>query len=110
MRVDLIQSSKAAKPCQGIVYRARLNNYYHKGVYVEKLTMTPLKSKSCPGCDSCGWLVDAVTEYVAATGGIQFKEGIEHTKMYTIGICNESCDRETGVVEDYDLQFVEYTE
>lgn len=40
--------------CKGQIYRGRVEVYRDsKGAFVKKETLTPLKRKSCPGCEAC---------------------------------------------------------
>lgn len=88
--------------CVGKVYRAEIYSYNHKDTIGYNIRLRLRKNLSCSGCELCGWQYESNdTEIVNITDA-------EHGKLYTLSICNESLDRETGAVDDYDLQIVEY--
>ena len=91
--------------CKGLVYRLSINQFINKrGQIIYKETMTPLKRESCPGCEQCGWLKDALKEQIAIEDAVSFDD-MEHNAKYYLTTTNESRDWETGIIDDYDLIF-----
>ena len=50
------------KTCKGQVFRGTINNYVTGERIVSKYELRILKSKSCPGCECCGWLMEMMDE------------------------------------------------
>ncbi|MCD6199292.1 MAG: hypothetical protein J7K15_12135 [Deltaproteobacteria bacterium] len=92
--------------CKGQVYRASVNHYATDKEIVFTVRLRKLKKLSCDGCEFCGWLNEALGEVDAdwSIGGIC---NVEHGKIYTLKVCNERKDWETGIVDDWDLCVVE---
>jgi hypothetical protein len=65
-----------------------------------------MKRLSCHGCEDCfGY---DFKEDVENGCGILGLEKVVDKKLYRIEMCNLSRDYETGVVDDWDLQIVEF--
>lgn len=95
-------------PCQGIVFRASVQNYLtKKGGFGFTVRLTPVKKISCPGCEKCGWQVENFVE-VSNDWPILGIENCEDGKFYTISTCNELRDWETGQVDSWDLCLIEF--
>jgi len=93
--------------CMGNIFRAQVSHFLSKSGYiVHKTQLIPLKRLSCKGCSNCLWLVDTLSEVNLDFPIINISEA-KDKKMYRMGICNESKDWETGIVDDYNLQILE---
>lgn len=48
----------------GLFYRVNRSSYYSQssGIFHKKLTLTPLKRKSCKGCPTCDYIFEMITE------------------------------------------------
>ena len=97
--------------CKGQVFRGRENMYVHKGRYVHQVSMQLLKRKSCDGCDTChGW---SALEDIEESIGTSFPPIIKKIKdgaLYRIEAINITRDWESGIVDGYDLEFIEVKE
>ncbi len=100
------------KPCTGLVFRfsTSLCVTQHNGL-LQRQELRLLKRKSCPGCEECGWIMDCIKEDIYLDGGKDSSmfSKMEHGKLY-IPHFTWHKDWETGIEDDYDLDFVEYTE
>lgn len=107
--IDSLACDAADNPeakCKGKVYRCRVNAFVNsKGEYVYQEKMIPLKRKSCPGCDKCGYLEDQLPEFVSMGSAAEI-QGIEDGAIYRLEVVNESRDWETGIIDDWDLAFI----
>jgi hypothetical protein len=103
------------EPCKGQIYRCERTSYVGSGGDVNfKIRFRPLKRMSCPGCEFCGWVDDDLHErlnefYYKFDPGSHpiIHDNCEHGKLYELKITGVSTDWESGVVDDYDLTFVE---
>lgn len=68
-----------------------------------------MKRMSCPGCEACWWQHDSFSE-VGNDWPIENLISAEDGEFYTIGVCNEGVDRETGAVDSWDLCLENYKE
>lgn len=98
--------------CKGKIYKAIINNYINsKGEYINQVRMIPLKRKSCPGCLYCNGITESlrgisdIDNYLLPT-----ISHVEHGKLYSLNIVNEHYDFENGIVDDWDLEFIEINE
>ena len=59
-----VEESEAPKH-GGLFYRVRESMYYSQssGVFHKKLSLTPLKRKSCKGCQTCDCIQEMISEY-----------------------------------------------
>lgn len=103
---------KPKSECKGRYYRCSLTRYLDKrGAYVETMKMVPMRRMSCPGCEECGWIDDELSESYSTYGTSPlFAKEPEHGKLYTIRATNVSHDWESGIVDGWDLEFVEVSE
>lgn len=101
-----------SKPCKGLVFRCELTSWVGgKGDVNFRERYHLVKSKSCPGCDQCGPIEEDLREFtVNNTAYPDILHGGEHGKLYTVRATNMSHDWETGILDDWDLEFVEYEE
>ena len=94
------------KKCNGMVFRGRLNAFVNsKWEYVYQERMLPLKRKSCPGCEQCGYLDEYLHEFTSM-GTLPIIENIEHGAIYSLQVVNQSREWETGIVDDWDIEFI----
>ncbi len=95
-------------PCVGLVYRGRINNFYHKGTLVHQTKMVKLKRQSCRGCEQCSFLEEDLNEFLSSSTNKPaiLPEEVIDGKLYTLQVTNISRDYESGFVDDYDLEFV----
>lgn len=98
--------------CKGMVFRYRENFYWSGTRYVWQESMNLLKRKSCPGCEKCWGLREDLHEL--STGNYSrppiLPSNPKDQGLYTLIYTNVSTDYETGWVDDYDIEFVEYQE
>lgn len=94
--------------CTGLFYRCKVNSFINsKGAYVYQERMVPLKRMSCPGCVHCGDLLDELNEVAFdkyMNGPVI--EKIKDSGLYKLQITNISTDWESGIVDDWDIEFV----
>ncbi len=96
------------KICKGLVFRGKINRYINgNGEYVETKRMSPLKRKSCTGCEQCGYLIEEFSECMLGEYSPWPKE-IKHNKLYKLMVTNITTDWETGHADSYDIEFVEH--
>ena len=96
------------KQCKGIIFRASVSAYYN-GTIGQRIQLRPLKRKSCPGCEKCGWLHETLTDF-DILNELPDLSDVAHGKMYKVITTNHVYDWESGYVDGFDLQLVEYTE
>jgi hypothetical protein len=94
--------------CKGLVFRANRSQYFTGSTLASRTELRLLKRKSCPGCEKCGWLWDELRQS-DFNNRLDF-DAVSHGKCYTIDMCNVSTDWESGVIDDYDLEFIEVKE
>ncbi len=92
--------------CKGLIFRYRETEYLNSdGAFVRTNRMMPMRRKSCPGCSKCDWFFDCYKEQ-----GVMWPSGLKEGELYHLTVVNVSTDWETGYVDDFDLEFVEYKE
>lgn len=95
--------------CKGLFFRASTCVYRSDSTgndrFVQKMELRLLKKRSCPGCGRCGIVLDELKEF-AAHGSIDLTD-IKHGRIYTPKVTNISRDWETGIIDDWDIEFVE---
>ena len=97
--------------CKGKIYKAKINNFINaKGEYINQIRMVPLKRKSCPGCQYCSNLIDNLLEISDMYETSDILSNIEHGRLYSLTIVNQTRDFETGIIDDWDVEFVEINE
>lgn len=101
---------KPEEECKGLIYRGRVNEFFNaNGDYIEKKTMSPLKRKSCKGCEKCDWLTDDANEQLGCRIPLEMPEIIDGN-MYQLKVTSYSRDWESGLVDDWEVGFVDYVE
>ena len=102
LKLDLTESTIT---CKGLVFKGKVTQYLTntKGNFeiVRKEKVRLSKRLSCKGCDHCGWLLDSINELSENV----ILPNIEHNELYSVHTINESRDWETGIVDDYDVEF-----
>ena len=93
--------------CQGKVLRADVHNFTTQKGFGFSVRLNEIKKYSCPGCEECGWQHEVFGEVHDGWPIINIAEA-EHGKLYTVGLCNESRDWETGHIDDYNIEIVEF--
>jgi hypothetical protein len=102
--VDVVEEGKG---CKGLIYKARVNCFIDsKGNFVQKISMVLQKRKSCPGCPKCGYLLENLSEAIALKTDDFNISDAEHNEFYTLMAINIHRDRESGIVDDWDLEFI----
>lgn len=97
-----------APECKGQVYRCHREYYIgSRGEYVEKVKMVPAKRLSCRGCEQCGSLLDDLQEWVGNdTPPIMPDDPYSDGEYFRLAVTNINRDWESGMVDDWDLEFV----
>lgn len=103
--MNIFESLHERSQCKGRYFRGYVTRYKTKYGFAEKVEVRPLQRMSCPGCEHCGWIEDDLNNGLEL-GYLSF-EGIEDGKIYMLQSFNEHRDWETGIVDEYDLKFVE---
>lgn len=114
MRDEIYMFSKYArgaeteepKECKGLYFRGIVNDYMTEDRIVFKTELRLLKKKSCPGCSSCDHLMESLRDCWDVAEIIQPKGGIQQGEVYTIKICNEHRDYESGYIDDWDYAII----
>jgi len=98
--------------CKGIVFRASVSQWMSVQRDINfKKQLRVLKRKSCPGCEQCHWLWDDLSERMSEFyPQDSIIADVEDGKLYTIITTNLSTDWESGIIDGYDLEFIEYKE
>lgn len=100
-------------PCKGIVFRGYTNRYYDGSKVVFKQELRILKRKSCTGCERCTWLYEALAE-MESSGLVFYLAGkvrfFKNGALYSVRPIGFSHDPETGLIDDYALEFYEIKE
>jgi hypothetical protein len=73
------------KDCKGKIYRCRVESFLNSKKTIEtRKSLRLLKSESCPGCETCGWIDDFLAEDIVDEPNSDYVGNIEHGKKYTI--------------------------
>lgn len=94
--------------CKGIIYRGTVSMCNTSRGFMQTIRLNKLKRMSCSGCSKCGWQDDIYGMFCVEENPILGFETIEDQKLYTLNICNEQTDWETGYVDAYDIEVNEY--
>lgn len=109
MNISLLKkeiSAQCENKCKGKIYRGRVNAYIIKtGTYVYQEHMVYMKRLSCPGCEYCGFFDDYLDD-VLGNKSYPIIKNIEDKILYKLEVVNVSKDWETGMADDWDLEFV----
>lgn len=96
------------KECKGLIFRAWPTIYVNGGEYVETTKMRLLKRKSCKGCPKCDYMMSDLHEQSCDGRGAIMPEIPNPNKMYKLEYTNIGYDWETGYVDDWEMEFVEF--
>lgn len=92
--------------CNGRIYKCKINKFLNKKEeYVETVRMIPIKRMSCPGCDVCGWADEYLHDSTYYEENLINIEDAEHDKFYRLQVVNPSYDWETGICDEWELEF-----
>lgn len=103
-KLDLTEEKKT---CNGLVFKASVNEYITKRGFAKTIRLDKLKRKSCPGCELCGWMDEAVKHSIEYGCLIGF-EDVKSGELYTVLVKNVSYNRESGEVDDWELAIVPF--
>ncbi len=94
--------------CKGLIFRAS-NNWFENsnGDFEYRVKFRRLIRKSCPGCSKCLSVLDSAHELME---NVIFPLEPKNGGLYQLKITNVHTDWETGYVDDWDTEFVEYEE
>jgi hypothetical protein len=93
--------------CKGAIYKCKINNFINKhGHYIEKISMIPMKSLSCKGCVTCGWIEETMDDTISCDGNIPFVDEPEHDTLYELKVTDTFTDWETGIIDEFYIGFV----
>lgn len=102
---DLGINHKEVKECKGQIYRLRKSVYIGKnGNIDEKISMLPLKRKSCPGCIRCGGITENLLEDL--DDGLDIRPCIQDQGLYRMEVVDIGRDWETGIIDEWHLAFI----
>lgn len=113
--LSLDETNPEPKPtCNGLVFRYEKTAWIGSAGDINfKDRFRPIKSKSCTGCEECGYLQDELQERLSEYSNgwdIIICDNPIDGKLYTPSVTNISRDWETGLVDDWDIEFTEYVE
>ena len=92
---------------EGLFYRAK-ESYYHSassGIFHKRVTLTPLKRKSCKGCPTCDCIFEMVSELGDDMEG--FLDNLKDGKMYELSIIGDKTWTDCGYEYDTWLELNE---
>jgi len=73
--------------CKGLFYRATESSYINsRDEYIHQIKMTPLKRKSCPGCEYCENLKDLLSEDIPQENGPIIEDEDDPGTLYELGV------------------------
>jgi len=102
---------KDPKNCKGLIFRGKINRYVNgKGHYVETQRMALLKRKSCSGCSKCAYMWEEIEEGLGNDRPPIMPAHLVPEQLYNLIVTNISYDYESGNIDDWDLEFVKYSE
>jgi hypothetical protein len=102
------EDAATSAACQGNIFKASVSTYQTARGFAQTVRFTRSARLSCPGCDQCFWQVDALSE-VGQEWPVHGIEAAKDGAFYGLTVCNESRDRETGIVDSWDLQLSPFT-
>jgi hypothetical protein len=99
-----------AEPCQGLIFRYNREHWIGKaGDLNFRDRFRWNKTLSCDGCEKCDWMWDDLGEFMGVyMDGIIFNNPTQD-KLYRLSVVNITRDWESGHVDGYDLEMVEWT-
>lgn len=108
--LELVKVNEKPSYCKGSVFLAKVQHFQTSASQGFGFSVRLKKNKklSCPGCRWCAWQSENFAE-VCNDWPIHGIENVKDKKLYTIEVCNESKDWETGQIDSWDLKLVEYS-
>ncbi len=112
----ILEDEREEEPdhCGGLFYRVAREAW--KGSDADicfRFRFRPLTNRSCTGCDLCSWLLEDLDtrlyDYNAGHMDYDF-DSLSHGMLVELKVTGVSTDWETGVVDDYDIEFIEVKE
>ena len=82
----MIYAVKEEQPCKGRIYKCKINNFINSKdeiIYNQRFVL--LKRESCPGCEACGWMDEALDEFTKKYPFL-IDEYAEHDAKYYLDI------------------------
>jgi hypothetical protein len=104
---------KKIETCKGRIYRGYVSQFVSEGRIVERRELRLLKRKSCHGCAKCGYLEEDLKEDIACSAPDLARiklDTIENKKLYTLYTVIDNKDWETGQVDDWHIELIEWKE
>lgn len=102
MNIDFELAEESNKEtCKGLFFRGVVNKHWFGDKYRITKELRLLKRKSCRSCEYCGYLTDELNQDV-----IVIEPEVEHGALYELKVTNVSRDWESGIVDDWSLEFV----
>ena len=93
--------------CRGRIYRFRVSQYVDgRGVFVRREKFVPMKRLSCPGCDRCFWVDECEVRDMHNEMYTVWSDCLQVGDLVELSVTNVSRDWETGIVDDWDYEFV----
>lgn len=93
--------------CNSLIFKAKVNVFLNsKNEFVYQQRMIPMKKLSCKGCNQCGFLLEELDERISNKDFSMIPENIEHGALYRLETTHISRDWETGIIDDWDLEFI----
>lgn len=99
--------NKKENACKGQIFKADVSFYRTSRGFAETTKLNLMKRMSCPGCEYCGWVFEEISK-IGYGYDFTIPNEIEHGKFYTLVMTNPNRDWETGVVDDWDVEVVEF--
>lgn len=111
----IVEKGIEPETCGGLFYRVAREAWFgSNGDICFRYRFRPLTSKSCIGCYTCEWLLEDFAErlndYNSGYVDFQLEQYYNHGSLVQLKVTNVSTDWETGIVDDYDIDFVEVNE
>jgi len=107
-------SDPEPETCKGLIFRADVSSWVGSDSDVNfRERFRFVKRLSCPGCVRCDWLLEDLNNRI---GDKWLKDTVvrpievTHGELFTLRATNMSRDWETGVIDEWDLEFVKLEE
>lgn len=107
LKLGITEPAPKMGPCRGLVFRLRKNVYWDGNSYNENTQMYLLKKKSCTdeNCFSCMALREELHKRACDSNYRPIINMHVPGGLYELQVTNISRDWESGVVDDWDLEF-----
>lgn len=92
-------------PCKGLFFRGSSSLYVKDLLIVSRRQVKFLKRASCTGCNGCNWFWESIGEE-AADRNVDL-DHIEQGKIYEAVFVEDGQDLETGLCDDWHIDFRE---